>query len=753
MAARSFAIPAEAAAYARSARWWLLCRRPAAAAGPAAEVVDADLVALLPGPAPNPVAGEGGEAAAGGCRWWVLTNSDLQRTGMLIGSRVAREVFRSAVSRFAAAPPPPGPHPALGLPALSDVWAEGPWEYELALVNPVAGQDYCPVEGGPPGGAAVPSRWGTHEWVLGRRQRPLLEGGGVAPAGAHAPPFQWLHVSSVLLKHTRTPIGSSLSSMVYKQRCRRLLAAFRAGRAPEPCALLPEAPLALVEEWADAGDDFFIALVHPVAEPRRVSRGRQAVAKTGRRAGAGAAAAAAAANDAEPGGIGDDPDPAPVERRPTTVEALRAWLGIPGPVEPVVVTHQWFLGRRRREAAPNLLEVALGAPVAEEASAAGVPSPPLPPAIEWLPVTSDALLQPGLLIGSETSRSVYHKRCHRIRAAFQAGRAPEPCALLPGSPPALVEEWTDAGEDFFIALVRPVAEPRQARRVREVEWASPADEGAPKGGAATPAPQDGKRNNARAISSLRKWLGAGEADPPSRDLPDAWGYHQWVFGYRPGAASDDDAAPGEVDVEPAPAPYEWIAVSAAALQLPGLLIGSAAAKSVYKNRCRRLLAVFREDGHAAPAPCALLPGAPPALFEEWTDKGRALCVAVVRPVAEPQVAGGKAHSRAAITGGAQGDIPRALGRDAAPVFRAWLEQRGLSGPGKGSSAPAASASGSDDSDSDDDSSSSSSGGGGFVGLPEPAKSPLPADAGGAVLAAGCEPGGGTDADEGLIFAI
>ena len=239
---------------------------------------------------------------------------------------------------------------------------------------------------------------------------------------------------------------------------------------------------------------------------------------------------------------------------------------------------------------------------------------------------------------------------------------------------------------------------------------------------AVEAPQ--ARGGAQAIAALRAWLGAPA--PLAPGLPCVWGVHQWVIGHRL-SAPGFDVVEGSAAAA-APPPYEWLAVSSAALQSPGLSIGSSAAKSVYKQRCRRLIAAFREAGHADPAPCALLPACPPALVDEWVDEGRELCLALVRPAADLRVAGGKGCSRAVCVGSGHGDVARAVGRTASATLRAWLDLRGLSGSRKRKGSPVAASS--EDDDSDSGGSSLSSEGGGGAGQP-PAQAPLATEAVGA----------------------
>ena len=712
---------AEAAARIGRTRCWLICRR-------------------LPFGGSGDVFGDGSEAAA---EWWAVGTKELTQPRAHLGSRTLRSVHKHAVQLFSTIPA--SLHPSLGLPAVWDAWddEEGGETYELVLANPVAGRDCCDAAGAgaelsdAAAAAAVPPApiWGTHVWVLGRRQEE--EGGGPAAAAAAAPAhYSWLPVTAATLKQSGTDFGGSSMVTLYGTRCRRLVASFRggggsSGRLPEPCSLLPGAPHALVETWG--GGSYFVALVNPVVDYRRAPR-----ACHGRRDGGGKGKAGEGR-----GGGGSDSDsagePAPEEARDeytpavgphAGVAALRAWLGLPPlPLEvqqydddeeghPAAAgaaaaaggggggragdggvswaNHQWVLGRRPQQ---QQQQQGAAAAVGGEAEAPFL----------WLPVTASVLMASGnARLGSESTRGVYLRRGGRLRAAFQAGQVPAPFAALPGAPPALVEEWDDAGggERFFLALVKPVPVYRHARRRRSSGGgggarAAPAaaeeddeeedeEAGALEAAAAQPGSSSGSSalsptEGAGAAAALRAWLGmppdahdvaaaaaAGGAYFPNAAAAGAaaaaggWAAHQWVLGRRLLAPLDGGPGGGVGGL------IDWLGVSAAALQTAGITIGSASAKTVYVHRCGRLRSAFRSG--RLPEPCALLPGTPPALVEEWTDAGRTFLLALVNPVAVTHYGGQSRRHANAAQGGGAALVPQASGASAAATLCAWLGQ-------------------------------------------------------------------------------
>ena len=63
-----------------------------------------------------------------------------------------------------------------------------------------------------------------------------------------------------------------------------------------------------------------------------------------------------------------------------------------------------------------------------------------------------------------TGQSMFVNRSTRVKAAHKEGKVAEPFDALPGSPPALVTEWADKGQAFFLALVNPVSGTTLVRR-------------------------------------------------------------------------------------------------------------------------------------------------------------------------------------------------------------------------------------------------------------------------------------------------
>jgi hypothetical protein len=562
---------------------WFLSRRPAAAAAGAVAASSASTLAV-------------NQKAV----WWGVRPGDLEREFVQIAGVATRELYgrlRSASAMVGASTL--SVHPVLGVPAIWEAWSNGTEDYELVFANPL-GED-----------------WGVNQWVLGKR--PAITGSEpsqalrndasaagsseLAPDPSDASPepraFDWIAFMSTILVHRAVAIGSLSGRMAHSSYGKRLRDAVRSGVVAKRFSTLPGSPLAHVHQWVDAGTEFFLAIVNPADDgsSRRCSC-------------------------------------APVATGAAAVPTLLAWLGIPMQVvaapKPVRPADGWgpyqlVLGKR---VSPG------GAAVA--AADADPLDAHVPPPYDWLSVHADALKQHGIRIGSLAATTVYDKYRGRIREAERRGASESApaCPLLPGTPPALVEYWTDGGIDFFLALVHPAESVKGIKvgtRKRKASAAGLA------GAAAAPPPSEHRREDAAA---LRAWLGlvplaeADAAKEAGMAAAGGIGTHQWVLGRRDLAAVPDAGGGAAPSAGPPPPPYKWVAVSSHVLASHGIPLGSVGTRTVYFTRGTRIRDAWT-GGASPPTACPLLPGSPLALWEEWTDSSMGFFLALVNPVEHP----------------------------------------------------------------------------------------------------------------------
>lgn len=284
----------------------------------------------------------------------------------------------------------------------------------------------------------------------------------------------------------------------------------------------------------------------------------------------------------------------PARREAWVDEGAEFELVLAFPAGPVWYSHQIVLGRSLLSAAP----LAGAALVAAAADALPLPRPPLRLPLEWRTVTADSLSLPNLKVGTVTGSTVYSTRGKKLRDAIKGGVLPRPVALLPGAPFAIAVEWTDDGAAWVLAVVNPSRSPTRASTTTA--------------------------SASESAASLREWLGC----PVVIDAvvgPHDGCARQWVIGRRPVIA----AAAASAAVLALPAPFDWVTVHAEALKHHGIRIGSLAVTTVYEKRGGRIRAACAAGN--AGAPCAFLPGAPPAIVELWTDGAQEWFFALIHP--------------------------------------------------------------------------------------------------------------------------
>ena len=533
--------------------------------------------------APSAAVGGGSAAASNPWAWWSVPVHELQRGTLFLGHTRLPTLMDERVRRLRSLVCSEAPHAGLGgIPARREAWVDEDAEYELVLAFPAG-----PV-------------WFSHQIVLGRSLLPAAPGAALVTAAVgEAPPLpplplrlplEWRTVTADSLCLLNLKVGTVTGTTVYSTRGKKLRDAIKAGVLPRPVALLPGAPFAIAVEWTDDGAAWVLAVVNPSRSPTRAST-------------TSATASESAAS-------------------------LREWLGCPV-VEGVAGPHdgcarQWVIGRR-----PVITTAAASAALA------------LPAPFDWVTVHSDALKHHGIRIGSVAVTTVYEKRGGRIRAAYAAGNAGLPCALLPGAPPAIVEQWTDRAQEWFFALVHP-SNDRLSARAGSAE-------------SVIRAPVD--------AAGLVAWLGLPESAPVPlyQDVADltGWKPHQWVLAWRllqpiPSAA---------VGLVGRPDAWTWTTVTANTLSQHGIPMGSVGTRTVYLTRGMRLRVAFR-DG-TAPQPLPALPGSPLAMSEEWLEGVVTWMIALVNPVLNPN-----RISRP----GRGGDDDVVASGAAAAALRLWLAQ-------------------------------------------------------------------------------